>query len=1162
MFPNFTGNSRRPRHVNLSGQKSDPFAAHGWTPSASGASQTVSAAAAERQQRQQERQKLQASKRIQKVWRGHKERVEIAKERRSQLEALYRQTPPLPAEARLQQALPLLLGSFTLRERTSIGHLETYVRDILSVGVQPLGNAQTHPSRLASLAEILVSALEQTSSTDSRERVAPLITALAYVVEYHPAAVATISTRYYTLLARLCSHPTMLESSCQALSTAITCPLSNNRGCGLASSSAYESFAFSFLTAPDIGIVEETPSQLASLLDTTELAKAIQTVLTQMPGKQQKNTTELLWLLSHFIALGRSASWGTQGSQYLKTLYTILHTLTSENQDILSTVARNDLAADEKSSTPPYVETQIRSLVDTDGISDLLHKITNDYTSSLQSREFDDASLLAGFTLTLLRAFPISGDEIRMRLFLSDASTDSAPLPSIHFFWRAVKTTSIYTDIVTGRRSASDLIRTDKLAPRALAKAQVLQHEWKTILLFLELYVFLLRLTDDDDFFAVMNPNSSTEFNQSSRVRCCNFQLPDVKSLTIFLKNLAFSLYYDAAEILRPKDGTKSASGFLSSYLDTGSSGSSHKDTTSQAAHFSSLTALLGVGFHPFRDTVATALRMLYERDSRRPFLPANHWLMISRFDMEGFVNAVVKEEQRQQQIRADEESEDAEPEDDGAIMPFSIHTIRLSRHARIEALRDQQKRTYQERMMAVIGPKLEILKNMPFVIPFETRVQIFREFVDTDKLRRRHGYVDPDHWRMAMMDNGTSPNHGRHNAKIRRGSLFRDAFRQFYELGDGLKEPIQITFVDQFDHQEPGIDGGGVTKEFLTSVTREAFSTADGNRLFASNSQNLLYPNPHAMDERKELLKVASGGPQSREFREGIADLLKQYEFLGRIVGKCMYEGILIDVAFAGFFLLKWASSGQGAGSGESSYRANVNDLRELDEELYQGLIRLKNYDGDVSDLAQDFTILDQVSLPGDPIRTVTRELVPGGQAIPVTNENRPLYISYVARHRLVRQPFHQTKAFLKGLGAIIEPSWLSMFNQNELQRLVGGDSSMIDVEDLRGNTEYSGVYQIGDDGEEHPTIKLFWRVMHEMTDSERRDVIKYVTSTPRAPLLGFSQLNPRFTIRDSSQEEDRLPSTSTCINLLKLPQYRTKRRLRDKLLYATQSGAGFDLS
>ena len=33
----------------------------------------------------------------------------------------------------------------------------------------------------------------------------------------------------------------------------------------------------------------------------------------------------------------------------------------------------------------------------------------------------------------------------------------------------------------------------------------------------------------------------------------------------------------------------------------------------------------------------------------------------------------------------------------------------------------------------------------------------------------------------------------------------------------------------------------------------------------------------------------------------------LSYYGFIGRILGKALYEGILVDAAFAGFFLNKW---------------------------------------------------------------------------------------------------------------------------------------------------------------------------------------------------------------------------------------------------------------
>jgi ubiquitin-protein ligase E3 C len=47
-----------------------------------------------------------------------------------------------------------------------------------------------------------------------------------------------------------------------------------------------------------------------------------------------------------------------------------------------------------------------------------------------------------------------------------------------------------------------------------------------------------------------------------------------------------------------------------------------------------------------------------------------------------------------------------------------------------------------------------------------------------------------------------------------------------------------------------------------------------------------------------------------------------------------------------------------------------------------------------------------------------------------------------------------------------------------------------------------------------------------------------------------------------------ERLPTSSACINTLKLPPYggpspeQAERRMRDKLLYSIESKAGFDLS
>ncbi|EHK99544.1 putative E3 ubiquitin protein ligase [Glarea lozoyensis 74030] len=852
-----------------------------------------------------------------------------------------------------------------------------------------------------------------------------------------------------------------------------------------------------------------------------------------------------LWLLAHFISLHRLQKRNNQESNYIRALSM---QLSSSSVDIVGRIDVNDptslqdLDDDETDSRsasplPKFIEDELLSLVNQDSITGLLEKFNVDYAKASAAGE-EDASLLASYSLTLLRIFPRRGDEIRMWLYLGSMTIPrGGQIPALKFFWSAMSQTTIFSAIQADSKSALAILRAQS-ATSSASTSQIdmsKDREWRTILLFLELYIFVLRFTDDEEFLA----GSKSAFDQSeaptSRIRASALPLEDIKRLTLFLKNLAFTTYYNAGEL--SDDEQHMIEGGLGSYFGTSDSsifGQQRDEQKSKRISKRPFAGVAGMTFSYVRTLVTGVMRMLYERDSRRHFLPKGHWLMTSRFDMEGFIPSVVLEEERQHEAREDgDEENDANADGYESNNAMTLVGNSMTRRAvQIESMRRQQQKAARKKTLAAIGPRLEVLQNMPFVIPFETRVQVFREFVYLDQSRRRDGNVDPDIWRMSLIQQSRMAprSHraahdllGRHHAKIRRGSLFEDAFQQFYDLREGLKEPIQITFVDKFDTAEAGIDGGGVTKEFLTSVTNEAFK--EGHKWFVANDQNLLYPNPVVIDEIRQRLKQFGYEEGSPEWQDATQDALKRFEFLGRIVGKCLYEGILVDIGFAGFFLLKWAASGGGAV--ESGYRANINDLRDMDESLYQGLLKLKNYPGNVEDFSLDFTIVDEVSLEGEPSETIVKELMPNGSNIAVTNENRLLYVSYVARHRLQLQPYRQTQAFLKGLGEIIKPSWLSMFNQSELQTLVGGDASEIDVEDLRLNTQYGGVYQIGDDGQEHDTIKLFWHVLKHLDDEDRRKVLKYVTSTPRAPLLGFSQLNPRFSIRDAGGDESRLPST-----------------------------------
>ena len=61
---------------------------------------------------------------------------------------------------------------------------------------------------------------------------------------------------------------------------------------------------------------------------------------------------------------------------------------------------------------------------------------------------------------------------------------------------------------------------------------------------------------------------------------------------------------------------------------------------------------------------------------------------------------------------------------------------------------------------------------------------------------------------------------------------------------------------------------------------------------------------------------------------------------------------------------------------------------------------------------------------------------------------------------------------------------------------------------------------------------------------------------------LFSLQELYPPFCIQNVGAELDRLPTASTCMNLLKLPDFKVTEILKTKLLYAIESEAGFELS
>jgi ubiquitin-protein ligase E3 C len=159
MFQTFSGSSRRPRQVNLSGQNTNPFAANSWTPAASGTRQTVANAQQERLQRQQERERLNATKRIQRIWRGHKVRRELADLRRHAWDRAGSSRGGSGSEAVLVEQLRLLMAFFSSRRHDDMRRLEYLSQEIVSLDYDLFLDRQDIQPQITRLAKATLEAL-------------------------------------------------------------------------------------------------------------------------------------------------------------------------------------------------------------------------------------------------------------------------------------------------------------------------------------------------------------------------------------------------------------------------------------------------------------------------------------------------------------------------------------------------------------------------------------------------------------------------------------------------------------------------------------------------------------------------------------------------------------------------------------------------------------------------------------------------------------------------------------------------------------------------------------------------------------------------------------------------------------------------------------------
>ncbi len=157
------------------------------------------------------------------------------------------------------------------------------------------------------------------------------------------------------------------------------------------------------------------------------------------------------------------------------------------------------------------------------------------------------------------------------------------------------------------------------------------------------------------------------------------------------------------------------------------------------------------------------------------------------------------------------------------------------------------------------------------------------------------------------------------------------------------------------------------------------------------------------------------------------------------------------------------------------------------------------------------------------------------------VTSAN---YISLVTEWRIQKRVEAQFNAFVTGFNELIPPDLVNVFDERELELLIGGIAD-IDVEDWKKHTDYRGYT------EQDEVIRNFWTVSIRFTkicdlftneapqcirswDAEQKSrLLQFATGTSRIPVNGFKDLQGsdgprRFTIEKSGSDK-ALPKSHT---------------------------------
>eukprot|EP00605_Chrysophyceae_sp_TOSAG23-4_P001172 GSChrysophyteH1.ASY1.ANO1.1280.1 assembled CDS len=358
---------------------------------------------------------------------------------------------------------------------------------------------------------------------------------------------------------------------------------------------------------------------------------------------------------------------------------------------------------------------------------------------------------------------------------------------------------------------------------------------------------------------------------------------------------------------------------------------------------------------------------------------------------------------------------------------------------------------------------------------------------------------------------------------EIRRSHLLLDGFRKFTTAA-----PVDISKRFKFSFTgEPGIDSGGVGKELFLLLSRQAV-------LYASDS----YRGKYKMEKGARRLSDQCVDDMAK------INAGKFFKFLGRLLGKAVYDRQLVDVPMSTLLLKHMLGQNLQA-------KGNHPQIKDLDSDMYMSLKWMaKNEITDV--LYEKFSV-------GIIERKVA--LCAGGENMDVTEENKDEYIKLLIEWKTHYAVNHHLEPFLTGFHELVPLHALRecSIETNELSLLLNGKES-VDVDELRAYCIYQGATESSPWDEETEIVVWLWQALRDLSQNEIRSIICFFTGSARVPLDGYDP--PLNITQGVDMDPNSLPRSHTCFNQLVLPPFDSYEMLKERLVFAAKETEGFNLA